>query len=119
MKEFVGYAYAYRTPCVFSIYILQLLTTYIHLLYPDVLYIIQPTLVADVHEMSILELADSAEFDLAFAALRLCSDDLDELSAKSTLEGGLEIRESPINGNNNNNNNWQAARRIGDIADSA
>lgn len=44
--------------------------------------------------MSILELADSAEFDLAFAALRLCSDELDELSAKkSVVEGGLEIQE--------------------------
>lgn len=57
-------------------------------------YHYQPNLVADVHEQGILELADSAEFDLAFAALRLCSDELDELSAKSTVEGGLEIRES-------------------------
>jgi len=54
---------------------------------------LQPSLVADVHEMSILELTDSAEFDLAFAALRLCSDELDELSAKSVVEGGLEIQE--------------------------
>ena len=56
--------------------------------------IYQPNLVADVHEQGILELADSAEFDLAFAALRLCSDELDELSAKSTVEGGLVIQES-------------------------
>ena len=59
-----------------------------------ILHYCQPSLVADVHEMSILELADSAEFDLAFAALRLCSDELDELSAKtSVVEGGLEIQE--------------------------
>ena len=57
-------------------------------------FFVQPSLVADVHEMSILELADSAEFDLAFAALRLCSDELDELSAdKTVVEGGLEIQE--------------------------
>jgi len=52
-------------------------------------------LIADVHEMSILELADGGDIELAFAALRLCSDDLDEvpISSNGVDSSGLGMQE--------------------------
>jgi LisH-like dimerisation domain len=41
-------------------------------------------LMADVHEMAILELAEAGEMRLAYAALRVVEDDLDKLPAEET-----------------------------------
>ena len=47
-------------------------------------------MIADVHEMSILELADGGDIELAFAALRLCTDDLDEVPISSSASNGVD-----------------------------
>lgn len=43
-------------------------------------------LLADVHEMAILELADMGEMQLAYSALRLVEDDLEQLPADDSLD---------------------------------
>ena len=47
-------------------------------------------LLADVHEMAILELADVGEVELAYAALRLSADDLDAAGGNSTEDAAME-----------------------------
>ena len=50
-------------------------------------------LMADVHEMSILELADTGEIDLALAALRLASEDMDDAGSPAEGPGAIQSQE--------------------------